>query len=297
MHAERLDAVLPQDALLTGVDIAKTNVDQLLDTEEIIGLQPAKEVLLLLARQTGDEADGHAVDVTAATGLGGVDIGVGIDPDHGDLASEALPDGLGRAGNGANGNAVVAAESEDQTSLLGVRVDLLGNALGHVGDGARVLHVAVGRVLLGDEVRVEVHFVIAVQLVAELFAELGEEAGLDKGGGGCVDTRLALLFFGVMSMDAKLDRRKEYLNIPGRRRSLRQQCRGPRGGKGTWIRLGKTCQKSCWSLCEKVVLGPLAPLWTREQLYKPLLDYRGGRETSARKEWCRGRVAVGVEEG
>lgn len=166
MHAERLDSVLPQDALLTGVDIAEANVDQLLDTEEVVGLQPAKELLLVLARQTSEKADGHAVDVTAAAGLGGVDVGVGIDPDHGNLASQALPDGLGRAGNGANGNAVIATESEDQASLLGVRVDLVGNALGHVGDGARVLHVAVVRVLLGNKVRVEVHLVIAVQLVA-----------------------------------------------------------------------------------------------------------------------------------
>lgn len=213
VHAEGLNAVLPEDALLTGINITKANVDQLLDAEEVIRLQPAKELLLLLARQAGDEADGHAVDVTAAAGLGGVDIGVGIDPDHGNLASEALPNGLGRAGNGANGNGVIATESEDEATLLGVRVHLLSNALGHVGDGARVLHVAVGRVLLGDKVRVEVHFVIAVQLVAELFAELAEEAGLDKGGGGGVDTRLALevLVMSDKRLPNSMDARTTYL--------------------------------------------------------------------------------------
>lgn len=89
---------------------------------------------------------------------------------------------------------MVAAKGQDQPALGSVLVDLVGDAAGDGGDGAWVLHAAVGRVLAGggDEVCVEVDGVVAVKLVVELVAELSEEAGFDEGRGSSVDALFAL---------------------------------------------------------------------------------------------------------
>lgn len=191
-HAERLDAVLAQDSLLTGVDVAEADVDELLDVEEVLRLQPAEVLGLLLFGESGDEADGHAVDVARVARLGGVDVGVRVDPDDGDLAVQSLADGLGGPGDGADGDGVVAAEGQDHAALLGVLVDLVAEALGHAADGLGVLHAPEGGVFLRDEVRVRVYRVVAMELVVELVSQLGEETRLDESGGCGVNTGLAL---------------------------------------------------------------------------------------------------------
>lgn len=75
---------------------------------------------------------------------------------------------------------MIASEGENQPPLFGVRIDLIGDATGDCGHRARVLHVAVGRVIGGDEVAVEVDGVVAVQAIPEFVAELGEQAGFEE---------------------------------------------------------------------------------------------------------------------
>lgn len=193
-HAKRLDPILPQNPLLPGVHVPKADVHQLPQTQAVLLLDPAEVLLLVLDRQPRQERDGHAVHVAAAARLGGIDVSVGVDPNDRDLAAEALADGPRGAADGADGDAVVAAEGEDEAAEGGVLVDLVGDAAGDGGDGLGVLHAAVGGIGAGGghEVGVEVDGVVAVELVAELVAELGEEAGLDEGGGGGVDAGLAL---------------------------------------------------------------------------------------------------------
>jgi hypothetical protein len=76
-HAERLDAVLAEDLLLAGVDVAEADVHDPVRPER--GLDP-RELGDLLA-EAEEEGDGHAVDVPGLGRLRGVDVGVGVDPD------------------------------------------------------------------------------------------------------------------------------------------------------------------------------------------------------------------------
>ena len=73
-----------------------------------------------------------------------------IDPDDSYFSSEALADRLGRAGDGANGNAVVSAQREHEAASFGMRVYLLAQLLRHRRDSARVLHATVVWVRLGE---------------------------------------------------------------------------------------------------------------------------------------------------
>lgn len=192
-HAEGLDAVFAEDLLLANVDVAETNVDELLDVELVLLLDPAEGVFGLALGKASQESNGHAVDVAAVAGLGGVDIGVGIDPDDGNLAAEALTGSLGGAGDGANGNGVVAAESEGEAAGDGLFVGLLGDGLVDSRDSAGVLHAAVVLIVGNSELLVVLHLGVAVQLVAKLRVDLAEEAGLDEGLGTVVDTGLGLI--------------------------------------------------------------------------------------------------------
>ena len=134
------------------------------------------------------------MDVARARRLWSVDICVGINPNDGDLTVKSLAYGFGGAADRADGNRVVAAQGQHEATLAGMAVDLVGNTAGDGRDGLGVLHAAVWRVAasLGHQVCVEVDGVVAMQLVAQLIAELGQQAGLDQGGGSSVNAWLAL---------------------------------------------------------------------------------------------------------
>lgn len=192
MHGKGLDVVLTQNLLLATVNVSQTNVDELLDANALVVLDPTKAVLLVFLGQASQESHGHAVDVSTVRCLGSVDIGVCIDPDDGHLSASSFSDGLCCAGNGANGNRVVTAESQDKAALASVLVDLLAEALGDGTDGARVLHAAVFGVLLGHDLGVLVHLSVVVHVELELFSQLFDETGLNQGHRGSIDTGLAL---------------------------------------------------------------------------------------------------------
>lgn len=69
---------------------------------------------------------------------------------------------------------------------------MLSDVARHGGHGEGVLHVAVRRVLGRDLIGIEVALVMAVQLIAELLAELCEETGVDQHLRAIVDTGFAL---------------------------------------------------------------------------------------------------------
>lgn len=192
-HGESLDIVVAENLLLVLVNVAEANVDELLNVEAHVVLDPAKVLVLVVLGEAGEEGEGHAVDVARVGALGGVDVGVGVDPDDGNLAVEALAGGLGGAGNGADGDGVVAAEAEGEAALGGVGVGGLGNLAVDGRDEEGVLHAAVVGVGGGGEVLVELDLGVAVEVVLELVLDLGEEAGLDEGGRAVVDTSLGLL--------------------------------------------------------------------------------------------------------
>ncbi len=146
MHREGLDPVIPEQLLLPSVDVPQTDVDQLLCADQLVALQPAKDVFEIPLRDAGQECHGHAMDVTAGRAFGRVDVRVRVHPYYGYLPSEPLPDSLGDAGDGADGDRVVAAESDDQSALDGVFVDLCVQGLGDGTDGSGFFHVAVVRV-------------------------------------------------------------------------------------------------------------------------------------------------------
>lgn len=89
-----------------------------------------------------------------------------IHPHERHLAAQTLAHGARRPRHGADGDAVVASQSEHAAAGGGVSVDLRADLLGDGGDGEGVLHVAVRGVGGGEEVRVGVDCVVVVQGVA-----------------------------------------------------------------------------------------------------------------------------------
>jgi hypothetical protein len=192
VHGEGLDVVLTENLLLAAVNVSQTDVDELLDADTLVILDPTEAVLLVFLGQASQESHGHAVNVSTVRSLGSVDIGVCINPNDGHLPAGSFSDGLCCAGNRSNGNGVVTTESQDKAAVTSVLVDLLAELLGDGTHAARVLHAAVFGVFLGDDVGVLVNFTVVVHVELELFSQLFDETGLDQSHGSSIDTSLAL---------------------------------------------------------------------------------------------------------
>jgi len=87
VHAESLDAMLPENNLLAAVDVPQPNVDQLVRADPVLVLEPSEDLGLLPFRKTGQEGNGHSMNVAALASLGGVDVGMRVNPDDGNLAT------------------------------------------------------------------------------------------------------------------------------------------------------------------------------------------------------------------
>lgn len=206
MHGIGLDPVPPYDLLLRLLHIPQANIHQPLPIDHIRShpTQPAKHILARLIRQTDQERHRHAMDIAGLARLRRVDVGMGIDPDDGQLPPQPLLDRAARAGDGTDGDGMVAAQGQDQAAQPRVLVHLRRDALRDGGDGARVLHVAVGRVGVRDQRRVGVDDAVMVEIVAELIVELRQETGFDQRGGGGVDAWLTLMEIFVNSVRVRL---------------------------------------------------------------------------------------------
>ena len=166
VHAERLDAMLPQNLLLAFINIPQADVHQFLQIQSLFLPQPPEHVRPILPRQPGEESNRHAVDVPTLARLRCVDVRVRVHPDHRHLPAQPLPDGPRRARDGPDGDGMVPAQRQHQPAVLGVLVHLVGQLLGDGADGERVFHVAVVRVRSGLEARVIVDRVVVVEGVA-----------------------------------------------------------------------------------------------------------------------------------
>lgn len=237
MHGEGADAVLPQDLLLSPVDIAQADIDELGQRQLVLVADPAKQVVAVALGQPGDKGQRHAVDVAALAGLGRVDVGVRIHPDDGRLAlaAGAVAHARHRAGNAAHRDAVVAAQRQRKPARRRVRPHLARQRSRHRRHGARVVHAAV-RHRVRRRVRqhrgVIVHYRaggrvggrrrVVDERVAELVGQLGQQAGVDECLGSRVGAGLALELFFYVSHQP-VGRRWENEQIPVRRKSRRRQ--------------------------------------------------------------------------
>ena len=188
VHTEGLDPMLSQDLLLATIHITQTNVYQLARADNVLILQPAKNVGTIFPGQTGQEGHGHAVNVAAGAHLGQVDIGMRIHPDDRHLTTQTLTDGLGGTGDRSDRDGVIASESQHKLAVLGVLVDLRAETLGDRTDGARLLHAPVVGVLGRDVVFIVVDGVVVVDLVVEVVAQLSKQTGLNQGHWRGLDT-------------------------------------------------------------------------------------------------------------
>jgi hypothetical protein len=230
VHREGLDVVLTENLLFTAVNVSQTNVDELLDADTLVILDPTEAVLLVFLGQASQESHWHAVNVSTVRSLRSVDIGVCIDPNDGHLSASSFSDSLCCARDRSNGDGVVTAESQDKAALASVLVDLLAELLGNGTDAARVLHAAVFGVFLGDDVGVLVDFTVVVHVELELFSQLFDETGLDQSHGSSINASLAL----SNVLDALSTIRDFFVYSPGLRRNLRQQGPIHCGKAGTW---------------------------------------------------------------
>lgn len=190
-HAERLDVVLTQDSLLTRVHIAEADIDYLPCGDEVLRTQPIKNPLVGGRSQASNEGDWHPVDVTAVARFRGVDVSMCIYPNQRDFGwgiREALSDCPRYATDRADCDGMVAAQSQRQPTLSRLLVDKFAHFLGHSTDAARVLHAPHIRVIKFPAVAdcdlwlvvVEVtDFRVPMQSVAEVFVQLGKQAGLN----------------------------------------------------------------------------------------------------------------------
>lgn len=226
-HAESLDVVVAENLLLIVVNVAQTNVYELADVQLHVVLDPAKVLLFVILGEASKESEGHAVDVSTVAAFGGVDVGVSIDPDDGDLTVEALAGGLGGTGNSANGNTVVTTKGECQATLGRVLVGGLGNLAVNSRNGQWVLHATVVGVGGGSQILVLLNLLVAVKGIAELSLDLVEKTRLNESSRAVVDASLGLKEEkGVNKQFEARNAAKTAcgaFNLPDRRRSQRQQ--------------------------------------------------------------------------
>jgi hypothetical protein len=71
-------------------------------------------------------------------------------------------------------------------------IDLVTELLGNCADGEGVFHVTIVGIGGGHEFFVGVDGIVVMEVVAQFFVELGEEAILDQGGWGSIYTWLTL---------------------------------------------------------------------------------------------------------
>lgn len=176
VHAECLDAVLAQDRLLAAINVPEADVHDLLDADALVVLDPTEGRVWLVFGQPSEEGDRHTMDVAAVARLGRIDVSVRVNPDDGDFATQPLTHGFCSAGNGADGDGMIAAECEDEAPLSCVLVDLAAQLLCDGADCSWLLHAPVVGVFLRHQVSVRVHLAVEVDVVLKVVCELGFEA-------------------------------------------------------------------------------------------------------------------------
>lgn len=166
MHTERLDTMLPQDQLLSSVNIPQTNVNQLLQRNQILLPQPPKNILSLLLRQSRQKSNRHPMHIPTLTRLGRINIRMRIHPNNRYLSIQSLPYRLRGPRNCPNRNTMITSKSQDASAFFRMRVDLIAEFVGDGRDGEGVLHSAEIGVGGREKLFVGVDGVIVEELVA-----------------------------------------------------------------------------------------------------------------------------------
>src|SRR6516165_11730103 len=124
-HIEHIEPLLVHEALCPGIDAAHADLPH---PRRIDGRRAAADADQLRRTEAAQARDRHAVHVTARGELAGVEVGVGIEPQHAQFAAllAAVPcDGCDRA----DAEAVIAAEQDRQPPLLYLAVHALVHQL------------------------------------------------------------------------------------------------------------------------------------------------------------------------
>jgi hypothetical protein len=160
---------------------------------------------------TREHGERHAVDVPRRRGLGGVEVGVGVEPDE-----AGAPRVLRDAGDGAYGDGVVAAEEDGEVTLGGHCLGPPGDLLADIPDGSQVLYLPFFLYGLGERGRgvTEVLYPVAELLERRL------QPGVADGGGPHVHPAAVL---------AEVHRHPE---DPGRPPCALKQTRHPQSAAG-----------------------------------------------------------------
>jgi hypothetical protein len=138
MHTERLDPILTKQLLLAAIDIPQTDINQFPQVHKMILLQPSENILLLLLRQPGQKRHRHTMDIATGAHLGNIDVGMRIDPDDTNLATQSLPRRPRNTRDTSDRDRVVAAERESELALARVLVCLSAECFRNGGHRARL---------------------------------------------------------------------------------------------------------------------------------------------------------------
>ncbi len=176
MHAEGLNLVLLQNILLFSVNVSEPDVNELLDADFLIRLEPSKYIIPFLCRQAREKRDWHAVNIAAEAGLRRIDIRMRIHPYHGHFSSQSLSYGFCCAWYCTNGYWVVTSECEDKTTLLGMLIHLFADPFCHSTNGKRTLHIPINWILCWLEGWIWMNGLIMMKVVAQFLLQLGENA-------------------------------------------------------------------------------------------------------------------------
>ncbi len=137
-HVDGVDAVRAEPRLLLGIDRAGAE-------ERDVGGRDGVERPVAEERRedrvAGGEGQRHAVHVARGRGLGGVVVGVGVEPEHGGLAALAGA-GAGDAGDRAHRDRMVAAEEHRHAGLGGHREGAVVDGAGPAGDLGQMVAAA-----------------------------------------------------------------------------------------------------------------------------------------------------------
>ena len=109
MHAERLYTMLPQNLLLSFVDVPQANVHQFLQAQSLLFPQPPKHICFLFPCQSRQESNGHTMNVAASTRLGCINVRMRVHPNHRHFPAESFLDGSRGAYNRTNSDGVIAS--------------------------------------------------------------------------------------------------------------------------------------------------------------------------------------------
>lgn len=133
--------MLVNESLFGLVNISQTDIDELLEIDEIYFFQPAKNIFVVCLCQARDERHWHSMDSSTETGLRSVDVCMCVDPQDSQFGPcKSLPDSPCHPRDRSDSNRMVTSERHHELPLPCVGVDMLAYLLGSQADNPWSLH-------------------------------------------------------------------------------------------------------------------------------------------------------------